>query len=327
MGITFIVTLIPSAFAFAWYFREQKRNFIYLSICSGVMIGGVLLFGFLRLAGASPNHKVKVAMVVMDEQKHNTSDKPDTIKDKAATDFYLQQINVLAGNRVQAILLPERALSIDSSSEKKTLNVLSAAALKNNVYLIAAYTNLRGEKERNSAIVLNNKGNVVTEYNKVHLVNGLERQFTPGNAIGLFKLDNLQSGVAICKDLDFQEYIRHYGKGKPGILFIPAWDFIVDDWLHSRMAILRGVENGFSEVRAARTGRLTISDLYGRVTYEASTSNQQRASLIGYVSTQQTNTLYTVFGDWLGIVSLLISVVFMFKMLAYKRSGVLANSN
>ncbi len=327
LAITFIVTLIPSAFAFAWYFRGQKRNFVYLSISSGAMIGGVLLFGFLRLVGASPSDKIKVALVVMDEQKHNTSDRPDTIKDKAATEFYLKQINALAGNGVQAILLPERALSIDSSSEKQMLNALSAAALKNNVYLIAAYTNLRGKKEGNSAIVLNNKGNVITEYNKVHLVNGLERQFTPGNAIGLFKLDNLQSGVAICKDLDFQEYIRHYGESRPCILFIPAWDFIVDDWLHSRMAILRGVENGFSEVRAARTGRLTISDLYGRVTSETSSSNQQQTSLIGYVSTQQTDTLYTAFGDWVGIVSLLISVVFMFKMIAYKRSGALADTN
>lgn len=35
---------------------------------------------------------------------------------------------------------------------------------------------------------------------------------------------------------------------------------VVDDRLHSRMAIKRGVENGFSMFRTARLGRLTISD-------------------------------------------------------------------
>jgi apolipoprotein N-acyltransferase len=309
LGITFIVTLIPSSIAFALLFRGEKKPFTYLSICAGSIIGGVLLFGFLRLNNTSANDKIKVGLVVMDEKKHNNSDKPDGIKDKAAADFYLNQIDSLAGQGVSAILLSERALSIDKLSENEVIKSLINAAVKNNVYIISGYTNLRGEKEYNSAIVINNKGDLVADYNKIHLVTGLERQFTPGNNIGLFKLNNLQSGIAICKDLDFQDYIRQYGKNNPNILFVPAWDFVVDDWLHSRMAILRGVENGFSEVRAARVGRLTISDCYGRVTDEASSSNLQQASLIGYVPTQRFDTFYTRSGDWMGTFSLLLSVL------------------
>jgi apolipoprotein N-acyltransferase len=283
-----------------------------LSICAGSIIIGVLLFGFLRLNNTFTNDKIKVGLVVMDENKHNTSDKPNDIKDKAAADFYLKQIDSLAGHGVSAILLPERALSIDKLSENEIMKLLINAAVKNNVYIITGYTNLKGEKEYNSAIVINNRGNIVTDYNKVHLVTGLESQFTPGNNIGLFKLNNLQSGIAICKDLDFQDYIRRYGKNSPNILFIPAWDFVVDDWLHSRMSILRGVENGFSEVRAARVGKLTISDCYGRVTDEASSSNLQSASLIGYVPTQQFDTFYTRFVDWVGALSLLLSAFLIF---------------
>lgn len=312
LGITFIVTLIPSSIAFSFFFREEKKSFTYLSICTGAIIAGVLLFGFLRLNNTSPNDKIKVGLVVMDEKKHNNSDKPDSIKDNAAAVFYLKQIDSLAGQGVSAILLPERALSIDKSSENEMIKLLINAAVKNNVYIISGYTNLRGEKEYNSAIVINNKGNIITDYNKVHLVTGLESQFIPGNNIGLFKLNNLQSGIAICKDLDFQDYIRQYGKNNPGILFVPAWDFVVDDWLHSRMAILRGVENGFSEVRAARVGKLTISDRYGRVTDEASSSNLQQATLIGYVSTQRFDTFYTRSGDWVGAFSLLLSAFLIF---------------
>ena len=84
-----------------------------------------------------------------------------------------------------------------------------------------------------------------------------------------------------------------------------------DDWLHSRMAVLRGVENGFSEVRTARLGRLTISDCYGRVTYEANSSNGQGATLLGKVSLQKRNTIYTRFGDWFGIVNLIAAAGFV----------------
>jgi apolipoprotein N-acyltransferase len=309
-----MVTLIPSAIAFALLFRKG----IAYALC---IIGGVLLFGFLRLYNSSAEHKIKVGLVTMDENKHNNSDKPDIIKDKAAADFYLQQIDSLAGHGVSAILLPERAISIDQSSADERLKLFMNAALRNNVYILSGYTNLRGKQAYNSAIVISNKGVVLSDYNKVHLVTGLETQFMPGNDIGLFKLDHLQSGIAVCKDLDFQDYIRQYGENKLSILFVPAWDFIVDDWLHSRMTILRGVENGFSIVRVARTGRLTISDYYGRVADEASSSDQQQTALTGYVPVQRLDTFYTRYGDWAGMLSLVLSVVLLFSgyFLDFKR--------
>ena len=51
----------------------------------------------------------------------------------------------------------------------------------------------------------------------------------------------------------------------PSLLLVPAWDFDVDGWLHGRMAILRGVESGFSIVRAPKQGILTVTDDRGRV--------------------------------------------------------------
>ncbi len=67
-------------------------------------------------------------------------------------------------------------------------------------------------------------------------------------------------------------------------MYVPAWDFIKDDWLHSRMAILRGVENGYAIVRTARQGALTISDYRGKVLYEASSANNREVALAGTIS-------------------------------------------
>ena len=78
------------------------------------------------------------------------------------------------------------------------------------------------------------------------------------------------------------------------------------------MAVLRGVENGFSEVRTARQGRLTISDCYGRVSSEANSAKGEQATLIGNVSLQKADTIYTHFGDWFGIVNLIATGSFVF---------------
>jgi len=149
------------------------------------------------------------------------------------------------------------------------------------------------------------------DYDKVHLVRILEDEFAPGNKSGLFTFRNLQSGTAICKDLDFPEYISQYGRNKVVFLCIPAWDFVVDDWLHSRMAILRGVENGFSEVRTARLGRLTISDPYGRVEAEANCSNGKTTTLVGQISHYRIDTFYTQYGDWFGRMIIIAAIIFL----------------
>jgi apolipoprotein N-acyltransferase len=91
------------------------------------------------------------------------------------------------------------------------------------------------------------------------------------------------------------------------------------------MAILRGVENGFSEVRTARLGRLTISDAYGRVNAEANSSQGKAVSLLGNVSLLKLNTIYDRWGDWFGILNMIAAIFFIF--IAVKRYPVKQSSS
>jgi apolipoprotein N-acyltransferase len=115
--------------------------------------------------------------------------------------------------------------------------------------------------------------------------------------------------------------MRNYGNDDVVFLCDPAWDFIKDDWLHSRMAILRGVENGFSEIRSAKEGRLTISDYYGKVNYEISSAAGNKAELIGKVALQRKQTVYTRFGDWFGVLNLIAAICFIVLIL-FKRKQI-----
>ena len=56
---------------------------------------------------------------------------------------------------------------------------------------------------------------------------------------------------------------RAYSRLGVDAMLVPAYDFDRDAWSHASMAVLRGVEGGFSVVRAARDGLLTVSDRYG----------------------------------------------------------------
>jgi apolipoprotein N-acyltransferase len=116
--------------------------------------------------------------------------------------------------------------------------------------------------------------------------------------------------VAICKDMDFPESFPDYGRYGAQILAVPAWDFGGDGRLHARMALLRGVENGFSIARAANRGFVTVYDTYGRILAERSSSGAD-ALLVQNVGLGPGKTLYSQFGDWFPLLCLLTVIVLL----------------
>jgi len=308
LGITFFVSFISSAIAVGWCYRREKIKCRYIMVASLIIVISTLLLAIIRISSHSEANMASVGLVVLDEKFHNITDNPDFQKEKLVAEYYAKEISSLAAKGAELVVLPERAINLTKETTANIIRILGNAAKQNHVFIITGYTNFRNEKERNSALVIDTEGNVVVDYNKVHLVTGLEDQFVPGKEIALFKHNGVQTGTAICKDLDFTNFIKKFGAENITFLSIPAWDFVTDDWLHSRMAVLRGVENGFSEVRTARQGRLTISDYFGRVTYEANSSNGKKTTLLGKVSLQKRNTIYTRFGNWFEITILIATV-------------------
>jgi len=99
--------------------------------------------------------------------------------------------------------------------------------------------------------------------------------------------------------MDFPQLSRQYGNLGVGLLLVPAWDFNADGWLHGRMAILRGVESGFSIARSAKQGILTVSDDRGRVLAQReTTTGTPFVTLVADVPVRHSATLYNRFGDW-----------------------------
>jgi apolipoprotein N-acyltransferase len=77
----------------------------------------------------------------------------------------------------------------------------------------------------------------------------------------------------------------------------PAWDFVSDGEYHARMAVLRGIEQGFSVIRTANQGRLTVSDPYGRIVAEALSSQEAVTTLLVAAPVGNVQTVYRTLGD------------------------------
>lgn len=131
-------------------------------------------------------------------------------------------------------------------------------------------------------------------YAKRHLVPFVETELMPGHSSGW-----LGDGRAmeICKDMDFPRTILGDSKYGIRLMGVPAGDFGKDAWQHGRMAIMRGVENGFAMVRAAHEGLLTASDAEGRIIAQKRASDSGMTTLIAALPLGPGPTIYTRIGD------------------------------
>jgi len=64
------------------------------------------------------------------------------------------------------------------------------------------------------------------------------------------------------------------------------------------MAVMRGVEDGFNVVRAAKEGYLRVSDNRGRILAEITSDSAHFATLLVDVPTTHATTIYLMLGDW-----------------------------
>lgn len=288
-GVSFVLLLVPSTLAVLMAPRLPRRDRVAVGAITALLLGATLGHGIWRLQ-APASASVRIGLVSLE---HPIRPALDGAEGRALEARYLAAINQLAADGAQVVVLPETSFGTRDAS----IASFATAAARRRLIVdvgIAFKGDLRGE--RNMAMVFGPDHAPPTTYNKRHLIPGFEKQYTAGDDYTMLE-GNPRIGLAICKDMDFHDIGRAYAARGAQLLLVPAWDFSVDGWLHSRMAIMRGVESGFAVARAARSGRLTLSDDRGRVVAEAS-SEQHDAQVVGTLPLRATRTLYTRWGNW-----------------------------
>lgn len=304
-GIDFIVWLLPSALAVAGApFADMRRRMAAATV--GVMlITSALAYGSLRLHDDTTEDRVRVGLLSIGSSEQAQAS-IDTAEGKRLLDAYVAEMETLATRGAEVIVAPESALLVRSHA----ITALQDLATRRSVrLLIGVEDHSAPTRKHNAALVFEPAGSAPATYFKRHLIPGFEDRYTPGNADATLGSDP-RIGMAICKDLDFTTTGRAHGRLGTRLLLVPAWDFGVDAWLHARMAVLRGVENGFAIARSARDGQLTLSDDRGRVLAQAPTAGiPTPVSLVADVPLRTTRTPYARFGDAFGPLSFGLAVV------------------
>lgn len=288
-GIGALLLFVATAVALLGAAHVSARARIATAGSALLILAAALTYGFWRLA-IPPTSQIRVALISLDQTgKLVPTGSPEG---RLRQGRYLVAMDRAAGMGARVIIVPE-----GSFAAADPIPAFASFAHERGV-TVDVGVDFREESgaERNMAMVFQPGAASPVTYHKHHLIPGFEDRFTPGTSFPMLP-GSPRVGLAICKDMDFQDFSTAYGQRNAQLLLVPAWDFVEDGWLHSRMAVMRGVEGGFAVARAARSGRLTLSDDRGRVMAEAS-SEHDDAELVGDLALRETWTPYARWGNW-----------------------------
>ena len=187
---------------------------------------------------------------------------------------YADEVRRATPAGTQVVVLPEKIARLSESGLAQVDALFSSAASAKHVAIDLGVVRKTSDGAFNSSRFYSAEGKLEANYNKHHLLVGVEPE-RPGDKRVVLNEPSGRWGLQICKDMDFPQLSRQYGAEGASLLLVPAWDFGLDRWLHSRMAMLRAVENGFSLARSGRYGLLTLSDNRGRILAEVPTVSGQ----------------------------------------------------
>jgi apolipoprotein N-acyltransferase len=302
-GITFVLTLFPSAISVTAHVgtssSQQAKRILLVSATAVAMAVG---FGALRLLWPTHGETIKVGLIASDPPTSPPVPAPGA-ETAALLDGYAEEATKLATAGAQVIVLPEKIGIVDEEGtaavDARFQRLADALGAQIVVGLVTKPSTRTYNEARWYLPSLTQRS-----YDKQHMLPPFESNLTPGTALSISSERSGTRGVEICKDMDFISPARAYGRAGVGVMLVPAWDFVADRFSHGHMAVMRGVENGFTVVRAAKMGYLTVSDDRGRILAETPSNSAPFATLLVEVPTTHHSTAFLLLGDWFGWMSL-----------------------
>lgn len=197
-------------------------------------------------------------------------------------------------NNATVIVLPElwttgyclEEITNHTSQQESIISELQTIARTKRVTIIGgSFPISRENGVTNTLVVINNQGEVVKEYDKVHLFQLMNEHhyLQSGTENGLFTIDGLEVAGFVCYDLRFPEWIQaHAVKGAKVLFFVAEWPIQrIDHW--ETLLKARAIENQCYVVACNRVGKdlantfgggSLIIDPWGEILSKGSTNEE-----------------------------------------------------
>lgn len=318
-GVTFLVALGSSLVAAIW--SSGARAVRADVALFGVLVGGALLYGQLRLGKAAPGAAVRVGSVVSPvthKEFHAAFGNVDTLRLLDAELFARTSHAADLGARIA--VWNEMATVVTVPGETALVARGQALARERGIALLMAYgvaTSLRPFRDVNKYRLYLADGSLADEYVKRHPVPGDPDAVGTAHA-RVVTIDGARVSGGICYDYGFPHIARDNARDGAGLALVPSSDWRGIDPEHGRMALMNAVAVGLPMVRPVRAATSIVSDQYGRLLGSMRADGATDGVSVVAVPTERVPTFYARTGEIVPIICLACCALVLVRLVGVR---------
>jgi apolipoprotein N-acyltransferase len=323
-GFIFLWSWVAALVNYAWERRFERRATLLAGLAIAAAVGGVAVYGGLRLAARPDVPTVRIASAILPDDgglqgMPGVRSMEQVYAGRLAKPYEATVAHIAAMSAEAAaagarlVAFQEYAMIVAEADVGRLKADLGRIAAVNGVWLSMPYAWLpKAGKGANLHLVIDDTGRIRAEYQKRYLLGF--RQF---GETGVFEkgaevIQTVDSpfgriAVAICRDMSFPPFARQAGRAGADIMLTGSHEFPKGLRLNDAF---RSVETGFTHVRTTYNGISYAMDPYGHVLARMGGAEEHGGLMYAEVPTRGASTLYTRFGDWLGWLSIAASLGF-----------------
>lgn len=324
----------------SYFFYTNKNNFArYLPWLSFPLLvyASVFIYGALRYTNQPSSVKVIAASFTLPvdltyQKLHENgvdltselalSDESKLILAEHQEAFFEKANRVITEN-TDVLSSSEANLIVEKESEPRILQRISHLAQENNVAVfIGAVVYEKGESlSENNLYAFDSNGKHIATYQKSFIVPGDNNQKSSSGPTVL-PTDYGNIGLSICFDMDFPQWAAQYGRSGVELMISPASDWKEVSPYHTRLAVFRAIENGFSLLRHTNKGHSVLVDGRGRTWAEYDYFSDTEHTMFGSLPVSSYRNIYPYTYDLFGYIACLVSVIMLGKHSGYRKFSV-----
>jgi apolipoprotein N-acyltransferase len=289
----------------------------------------IYLFGFIRLIlpEEKGTYNIGASIGISNEIYEHEQSADNYFRE---LDEYVQYINdtmrKAKGAGCQIMTYAEEAFGIYLVNKTEIIDRVSKLAQEYQIYvLLPLDIGQDNDINTNEAILISDKGDLLYNYQKQHLVPYIESDYdTLTDEVKVVNTSLGKMTVVICYDINFPYFINNLSREHLDILLIPSWDWDGIAEFHSVELRYRAIENGFNTIKNTANGNTISFDYKGRILSYFISKDCEDYFLVNTINRKGVKTLYSYIGIFfnyfylLAIICILISGIINEKFCSKK---------
>jgi apolipoprotein N-acyltransferase len=332
-----LIVLVNAAVAFALV-RRRKRAVVLSA--TAILLTALIVFVTSSLMAASASESGTAA----DYEARVIAVQPNVPMDLVKSEDEMQQLNARhfelsttalrdlpRDGKPRLVIWPESPMNFAYGSDRRLREELGAFAVANETsVLLNSQEVAPNDGIYNSALLINQQGSVVAQYDKIRLlpfgeyvplprwlpgaglITSIVGDFTPGTNYGLMPVGETRAGVFICIESAYPAIARRFTNEGADVLINISNDGYLGPTAvmrqHLANGVFRAVENGRPLLRVTNTGITAFITQYGEVR-EPTKGFVTEVRIWGIARAQTRTTFYATHGDVFALVCVVLSLV------------------